>query len=243
MALKRRGLREIGESDAENYFVSMTDIMVGLIFMFIIMLMFFALKLDRVAAQGADVIKSFTTTEDIRAKILNDVREDMARKGFLVQIFPEEGVLRLPESILFDKGKADLSRRGEESIATLGQSLYGNLLCYTKRAAGSPITACPDSPHTVESVQIEGHTDSDGTDNANWTLSVKRSFNAYQFMIESNPNLSSLLNRNKYTILSISGYGSKRPIQPNDSDDNKRNNRRVDVRIIMIPPKVTEMRM
>ena len=33
-----------GRSTKENYFVSMTDMMVGLVFIFIIMLMYFALR-------------------------------------------------------------------------------------------------------------------------------------------------------------------------------------------------------
>jgi len=244
MALRRiRANAQAQDSESENYFISMTDIMVGMTFMFIIMLMFFAVKLERIAEQGAEVIKSFTTTEEIRAKILNEIKDDMARKGFMVQIYPDKGVLRLPESILFDKGKSNLLPRGKESIGILGQSLYNNLLCYTSYAPDRIARPCPEALHSVEAVLIEGHTDSDGSDLANWNLSIQRSFTAYQFMIESNPALTGLANKNNEAILSISGYGSQRPVELNNTEDNKRNNRRVDIRIIMVPPKSSGMRM
>jgi flagellar motor protein MotB len=244
MALRRsRAKVQAHESESENYFISMTDIMVGMTFMFIIMLMFFAVKLERIAAKGAEVIKSFTTTEEIRAKILNDIRDDLAKKGFAVQVYPDKGILRLPESILFDKGKANLLPRGKESIGILGQSLYNNLICYTSYIPERTARSCPEMVHSVEAVLIEGHTDSDGSDLANWNLSIQRSFTAYQFMIESNPALVGLANKNNEAILSISGYGSQRPVEPNNTEDNKRNNRRVDIRIIMVPPKSTGMRM
>ena len=44
------------EVDEENYFVSMTDMMVGLVFIFIIMLMYFALQFQDITDHmtGAD---------------------------------------------------------------------------------------------------------------------------------------------------------------------------------------------
>ena len=44
------------EADEENYFVSMTDMMVGLVFIFIIMLMYFALQFQDITDHmtGAD---------------------------------------------------------------------------------------------------------------------------------------------------------------------------------------------
>ncbi len=242
MAARRTRNRGSAEHP-HDFFISMTDMMVGMIFLFIIMLMFFALKLERTATQGAGLIASLTTTEEIRAHILTELGEDMARKGITVQLTAQDGVLSLPENILFDKGRAELSRRGEEAIAILAKSLYDNLLCYTTPAAGDTAKECPETMHSVEAVLIEGHTDSDGNDVANWNLSVKRSFNAYQSLMGANPELSRLTNRNGQAIFSIAGYGKQRPIRSNDSDENKHKNRRVDLRLIMVPPVATDVRL
>jgi hypothetical protein len=41
-------------NDEESYFVSMTDIMIGLVFIFVILLMFFAMRLQEATAQLAE---------------------------------------------------------------------------------------------------------------------------------------------------------------------------------------------
>ena len=241
MAVRRVRVQRAAD-EPNNFFISMTDMMVGMIFLFIIMLMFFALKLERAASQGVNLIASLTTTEEVRATILAALQDDMTRQGIQVLTNPQQGVLSLSETILFDKGKAELSRRGEEAIALLAESLYKNLVCYTVLADGPPAKDCPVTTHSIEAVLIEGHTDSDGADVANWNLSVKRSFNAYQFIMSVNPNLPRLLNRNRQAIFSIAGYGKQRPAYPNDIDENKHKNRRVDIRLIMVPPDANDVR-
>ena len=241
MAVRRVKVHLDGD-EPHNFFISMTDMMVGMIFLFIIMLMFFALKLERAATQGLNLVTTLTTTEAVRANILADLQSDMARQGIQVLTKPQQGVLSLSESILFDKGKAELSRRGEEAIAILAQSLYRNLVCYTVVGDGSSPKDCPTTSHSIEAVLIEGHTDSDGGDVANWNLSVKRSFNAYQVIMASNPDLPWLTNRNRQAIFSIAGYGKQRPAHPNDIDENKQKNRRVDIRLIMVPPDANDVR-
>ncbi len=241
MAVRR--IRASRSTEAHHdFFISMTDMMVGMIFLFIIMLMFFALKLDRSATQSANLVANLATTEEVRANILRDLKDDMARQGVSLLINRHQGVLSLSENILFDKGKAELSRRGEDVVSLLAQSIYSNLSCYTVMSDGSPVLDCPVTPHSIEAVLIEGHTDSDGADINNWNLSVKRSFNAYQAMMAANPNLPRLLNRNGQSIFSIAGYGKQRPNYPNDTDDNKHKNRRIDIRVIMVPPAANDIR-
>ena len=254
MAVRRTARRGQPE-ESHDFFISMTDMMVGMIFLFIIMLMFFALKLERAASQSSNLVASLTTTEEIRADVLTTLKMDMAQQGVAVQIYPQQGVLSLPENILFDKGKADLSPRGEAAITVLANALYAHLSCFSGFAdgaaagaitvaplAGGAAPRCPETnKHSIEAVLIEGHTDSDGNDVANWNLSVKRSFSTYQFMITANPDLGRLVNRNQQTIFSISGYGKQRPVRPNDSDENKHKNRRVDLRLIMEPPSAVDV--
>ena len=231
-----------GASEPHNFFISMTDMMVGMIFLFIIMLMFFALKLEKATTHSASLIASLTTTEEVRANILSDLESDMTKRGIQVVTNPQQGVLSLSENILFDKGKAELSRRGEEAVGVLAQSLYNNLVCYTVLATGAAAKDCPATIHGIEAVLLEGHTDSDGADVANWNLSVKRAFNAYQSMMVANPSLPLLLNRNRQPIFSVAGYGKQRPTYANDTDDNKRKNRRIDLRLIMVPPVAADVR-
>ncbi len=229
------------QSEKDEYFISMTDMMVGMIFLFIIMLMFFALKFENAADKSEALIKSFESIEVVRDSILAGIKRDMESKGYLVQINPLRGSLSLPENLLFEKGRAEMMPRGQASIKELSWALYRNLLCYTRGGVDQEGISCVPTPHSVEAVLIEGHTDSDGDPITNWELSVERSFATYQALISANPVLDRLANRENQPIFSVAGYGRQRPIVANTTLENKARNRRVDIRLIMIPPPSSEL--
>ena len=225
----------------ENYFISMTDMMVGMIFLFIITLMFFALKFNDVSVQETEVINTLLDANSTRANLLQRLKVVMLEKGFLVELDQDNGILHLPENIMFDKGGYYLNNQGRRAVVLLGKALADILPCYSRPEAQTRQGGCLPSPHKVEAVYVEGHTDSDGEDNANWDLSIRRSLNTYQFMIDNQPDLARVLNHNGQPCFSVSGYGKQRPIRPNDSDENKRKNRRVDIRLVMATPKAGDV--
>lgn len=222
--------------EEENYFVSMTDMMVGLIFIFLIMLMYYALQFREVTDQLAGA----NTT---RTEILEQLERTLRAKGVRVSIDTQNGVLRLPDSILFDSGRAELKPEGETAVAGLAQALTDVLPCYTD-AAPRPAD-CPQSPHRIESVYIEGHTDADliaGSHDLNWDLSVNRATNTYKALVRTGgERLTGLCSTQPASgrcepVLSVSGYGPQRPAASGDGDDAKRKNRRIDLRLIMLTP-------
>ncbi|MEI8393186.1 MAG: OmpA family protein [Rhodospirillaceae bacterium] len=221
----------------ENYFISMTDMMVGMVFLFIITLMFFAMKFNDVSVKETEVINTLLDSKSTRANLLQKIKVVMFDKGFMVELDRDNGLLHLPENIMFDKGGYYLNAQGRKAVVILSRALSELLPCFASVRPES----CPHSPHKIEAVFVEGHTDSDGDDNTNWDLSIRRSLNTYQFMIESQPELSRLLNHSGQPFFSVSGYGKHRPTRPNDSDDNKRKNRRVDIRLVMAEPKADEV--
>ncbi len=227
--------------EEENYFISMTDMMVGMVFLFIITLMFFALKFNDVSVQETEVLNTLLDANSTRANLLQRLKVVMLEKGFVVELDQDNGILHLPENIMFDKGGYYLNNQGRRAVVILGKALSDILPCYASLAAQPRPNLCPPSPHKVEAVFVEGHTDSDGEDSANWDLSIRRSLNTYQFMIDSHPELARMLNHNGQPFFSVSGYGKQRPIRPNDSDDNKRKNRRVDIRLMMAAPKAGDV--
>ena len=73
-------------------------------------------------------------------------------------------------------------------------------------------------------VRIERHTDDtpvSRTDYSNWDLSVDRALSVLEFFAQER-----LLSLDR---LSAAGYGAQRPIVPNDSNDHRAMNRRVDL--------------
>ncbi|MBF0270721.1 MAG: OmpA family protein [Magnetococcales bacterium] len=237
MALQARNQRQSAH-DEESFFVSMTDMMVGMLFLFIIMLMFFAMKFNEAAVKKIEVVENLTNAEETRGKILQDIKKALDAEGVTVVIDLDNGILRLPEEILFDRGKSALSVRGQNAVVSLSKALFRVLPCYTDSAT----PACGKIRHQVESVFVEGHTDTDGEDNLNWNLSFQRSLSTFEFLQKASPALVALKNRDGQIIISLSGYGKQRPLNANSTPEEKAQNRRIDIRFIMSPPKAIELR-
>jgi flagellar motor protein MotB len=227
--------------EEESYFISMTDLMVGLLFIFIIMLMFFALQYREAERQRKDVTEHLVNSEQVRDEILEDLQHRLRDRGINVQIVKDQGVLRLPEAILFDKGKADVNQRGGEAIAAVADALTAVLPCYT--VGGSTYESCPPQRATIESIYIEGHTDVDRLSpragmKDNIDLSAIRATNTFRLLIEKNQRLLQFENKSFFPVLSVSGYGEYRPVQADQSTEAQKSaNRRIDLRILMTTPR------
>jgi OOP family OmpA-OmpF porin len=80
------------------------------------------------------------------------------------------------------------------------------------------LVACPDAQF-----EISGHTDSQGSDGTNWTLSQSR----------ADAVLGALLDRRVRTAkMRSKGYGEAVPIADNNTEDGRAQNRRIEFRLI-----------
>lgn len=80
-------------------------------------------------------------------------------------------------------------------------------------------------------VFIEGHTDSDGTDEYNKTLSERRASAIENYLRSKNLDIASL---------SSAGLGESRPIASNATSEGKAKNRRVEIKISVDPNRVPQ---
>lgn len=239
MAIVRREAAQTPQE--EGYFVSMTDMMVGMLFLFIIMLMFFAMKFNEAAMEHRVTVQDLIGSDVTRQDILEGIKRSMELEGVAVTIDLENGILRLPESILFERNKSVLIQEGKAALHKLAASLEPILQCYTIPPGEVSSSNCPASAHSIEAIFVEGHTDSDGDADLNWRLSMDRALHTYQELIGVRPLLGQLQNVKGQPVLSISGYGKQRPAFPNDTVEQKRLNRRIDLRFIMSPPKAKQL--
>lgn len=236
----------------ENYFVSMTDMMVGVLFIFIILLMVFALnfrqqtdtsedrikrleaveqqaeqattKLTQLQQQVRDSIETIRQSSDVRRQMLDEIKSALAKKGIDVEISASSDVLRLRDkAVHFDLNVATLSDEARTNLAAIADVLDDVLPRYTGASATSAAK--------IETVFLEGHTDSTGLLNANWPLSTNRAVNTYIGLTEDRPALKALTNSNGQQIISVSGYGSTRPIPGLSEGDDAQ--RRIDLRFVM----------
>ena len=113
------------EVEEESYFISMSDMLVGLLFVFIILLVYFAVtfkqKEDYLVGAG-----------EARKKLLEQLEKDIEQKlpGVDVVIDTETGILRLPEEVLFESNEYELSDRGQAAIKTVADILEPASLLY-----------------------------------------------------------------------------------------------------------------
>ncbi|HLU66401.1 MAG TPA: OmpA family protein [Kofleriaceae bacterium] len=126
-------------------------------------------------------------------------------------------VLELPSGILFPSGQAKLTKAGENALA----EVLNILLEFKDRR-----------------FMIAGHTDTDPIKSrkfkSNWDLSTARALSVVQFMIKAGFPAANV---------GAAGYGEFDPVAPNDSEQNKQLNRRIE--IILVPdlselPSLTE---
>lgn len=248
MAMNTRRNRSADEE--ESYFISMADMMVGLVFVFIILLIYFALQYQQKS-------KALSDAGETRTQMLMDIQAEIKRRNpsLQVDVVKETGVLRLPAEIipgtiasplpkvLFASGETELSPEGSNAISVVAQSLAAVLPCYTypRRTKN-----CKPNPHSVDAIFIEGHTDSNPLKESaiikgNLELSALRATNTFRKMIEIAPELDTIANREGRPVLSVSGYGERRPIDKGQDDIAKAHNRRIDLRFLMETPNSTDL--
>ena len=268
------------EAAEESSFISFTDLMLGLVFLFIIILMAFGLNYrqaeqtaqhtlnelrqerDRIARDHdrleqerdqlidqRDMLRSLTTRlvdkDALRANLLRELQGDLAARNIDVTVDPALGILRLPVDLLFPSGSARLTERGTEALTVLAHVLRRRLPCYAL-AADIMREACGgDIQPILETVLVEGHTDSVPLNRApyedNWSLSAARGVNTFKALIAIENGLDSLRNQRDEALLGVAGYEARRPVAAGDSDIAHERNRRIDLRFIVSAPTPEEL--
>ncbi len=246
MSLKR----ETHETHDESYFASFTDLLVGILFIFIILLMVVATNYHKQQKDTENATEVLTAINSSRNVVLENIKKSLEEMGLEVTIDLQSGILRLPENLLFASGQSEVSPQGVEALNKLSKALVKYLPCLS-RSDESLKEFCKNleigNGVFLETVLIEGHTDDvkfgsdEGFDN-NWGLSARRSITVYQKLINFAPILETgILNNNERPIFGVSAYESKRPIKANIDNESRKSNRRIDLRFIMRSPSAEEI--
>jgi len=121
-------------------------------------------------------------------------------------------LVQLPDNILFDPGKVDLKPAGKEAIAKVAQILAG-----------------------VEGrkFQVTGHTDNVPIKShkfkSNWELSAARAVEVVKYMAQNGMDPKRL---------SAAGYADELPVASNDTEEGRKQNRRIE---IVIQPNIEDL--
>ena len=302
------------ESRDDNYFIPMTDLLIGILFIFIIIIMTIMLNIDELENSNRDVIeknvgltrrlqsmivinddlrkrinelyeiltakdteivnlskdqesmkrlmtaekerylqnildlqntinKFLALSNTIKKELLHSVQERMKQLGYPTVIDEENGILRLPDNVLFQSGEFTVTESGEQVLHVLAKVLEELLPGYTwQKRKGQwecPREAC------LEAIYVEGHTDKKpvqrnlkGGISSNLELSSARAIMTYQSFAK-HPRLRAFVNGRGESLLGVCGYGESRPVKQGDTADELSANRRIDLRFLMEAPRLT----
>ena len=233
----RRNKNFIPQQDSGVFNLSISDLMAGLLSVFILALCIFILSFTQKTT-------ALTETNIKREKLVKHLEKVLVDRGIKVTVDEKRGILRIPEdSLSFRVGSADVP--DVDTVVKIGTVLLSTL-------------EDEEYKGKVETVFIEGHTDDVPIETyqfpSNWELSTQRAINVWNTMrAKPNERLSDLKNKIVYydenkekkeieePLFSCSGYAETRPIYTNDSDEHRKFNRRIDIRFTMVPPVEEDM--
>jgi flagellar motor protein MotB len=246
------------EEDDEGFYVSMSDMLTGLLFIFIILLVYYAVNFK----QKEERLKDERDAKEERAALLDDLERRLNARGIPVEIVKETGVLRLSDAqtarrsstkIMFQQTEAKLTPYGKFAVAALADELAQVLPCYVETTGSNLSCKTGAKRFKIDVLLIEGHSDKrgfyeGGEEDRNLELSADRAISTYKALIEKQPGLDELrttagfgASRQLVPILSVSGYGGKRP-RPDHRGESEADfaaNRRIDLRFLMASPDIS----
>lgn len=286
-------MKVVRGSEDESYLASVSDLMVGLLFVFIIMLMAFGLNFtqaktlalavgeelstardaadrerERLAAEIdalegererlkaeltlvmsqrdelSEMSRALTERDRIRRLMLQRLQDLLRQRDVQISLDPENGILRLPEGLLFESGASGLREEGERALREVAFALARSLPCYSQAPAAAQADCARGAAPLLEAVLIEGHTDERpfaGGAVDNWTLAALRGVNTFKALIRYEPSLDLLRNARGEALLGVSSYEARRPVTRDPSAEAQRLNRRIDLRFVVAAPASDEL--
>lgn len=239
-----------GAGAPQNYQDSISDLMSGLVFIFIITIVMFVIKFSNVTQKKNEAINEHNEINKARETLLQELKETLQKLGVKVTIDSKSGILRLPEDALFNVGEDQLSDKGVKALHTLGENLKILLSCETTKISN----LCDNGLPKVDAIFIEGHSDEQNLFGrlkdkfkSNLNLSAQRAINTYS-LVEK--DVGELRNKQGEFLFSVAGYGARRPANPRpdnfrslDSKEKARHyqeDRRIDLRFVMSIPKILQ---
>lgn len=160
-------------------------------------------RTDLAASQSAGAVTSAQLAASEEARLLSDQRARDAMEALAklaaVKEEPRGMVITLSGSVLFTSDEATLLPAAQTRLAQVATTLLT-----TKE----------------RSLLIEGHTDSQGSDDHNMALSLRRAEAVRAFLGQQGYDLA---------LIRAAGVGEGRPVGDNESAEGRANNRRVEI--------------
>ena len=190
-----------------------------------------------------------------RRNLLESIERSLENYKIYVEVNYDSGTVRFGEKALrFGSAMYELYEDGIKVVENLAKVLSEELPCFTLGPHTKINEKCNPNGSIIETIQIEGHTDNvpinKGIIQDNLQLSTMRAAATWRIVAEKRPKILEFFNAEYYkesdfdilakpgqAILSVSGYGAARPVTEGNSKTARAENRRIDLRFIMMTPR------
>lgn len=220
------------EQDNHSYWISFSDIMSGLLVVFILACLALLTELMQTKNRVDEAISQLSKAEEVKRTIMQEIKETLRQRNIEVQISDNESILRIPEQLLaFDTNQFAIPDDSQmrQNLTDIGKVLYDSLTKKNRMA-------------WMDTIFIEGHTDRRPTSRplGNWGLSSDRAISVWNYWNdEAGIPLRKLRNHGDRPLFSVSGYGKTRPLLSRGASP-LRINRRIDIRITVKKPIIKD---
>lgn len=225
--------------EVENpYWMSFSDIMSGLLLIFMLATTILILELTNKKELVNDAIEEIRQAEQVKQEIIEEIKRDLDALGIYVEVNDNESLIRIPEETLtFDSDKDNIPRQTKirDAVRSIGYSLHkaitkDNRLKY------------------LDTIFLEGHTDSRTSkrNKGNWGLSTFRAISLWEFWMYElavDIDFSEMRNHYNQSLFSVSGYAATRRVNKKEKcAKERRGNRRIDIRFTVKKPSLVDLK-
>lgn len=218
--------------DNGHYWISISDLMTSLLFVFIIILAYTIYSLNEQVEVFEQKSNLFEKNFNSRSELLTDLQSELKKENIDVDIDPKNGNMRIKSDTFFAVGSADLNTQGYQTIVRISQEIKKKMTNTKYQQA-------------IDTIFIEGHTDNIPLGNTSingrrWTnmeLSAQRAINTYLAM-DAGASIHDMKNRDGHYLFSYSGYADQRPIADNSSEQGRAKNRRIEIFFALSSPQI-----
>lgn len=211
--------------EEESSFISMADMMVGLLLIFIILLTYYVLRSQQEIKEADRVSKTEQAAVVARGIVLNRIRDRVDDDR--IEFDETTGTIRFSEQVLtFEPGRDVIPNSAKPVLTEMAGALAETLPCLAHledasvldcswiteafllqelvdRDLGDLVRYRPDGERPliwIDGVYVEGHTDCTKFSGAdpdfrNWILGAQRAGRTYLFLTEARPELSDIFSK------------------------------------------------
>jgi chemotaxis protein MotB len=209
MISSRRKPSEARE-ETTNFWVSYSDLMAAVLLVFALLLVVSMMHYSDFISDQTDLMRQFAKIEK---RIINNVSQSVV--GENVSINPETGALQIHAGILFSEGSYNLSAEGKQRLKEVFQNYISVVLD-------------PEFKDYVKSIEIEGHTNSNGTYLYNLELSQQRALAVLNELFAQNKDADARTELQSMVV--ASGRSFSQLIRDENGVEDKVRSRRIEIK-------------